>query len=826
MGRMLKFIKEFDKINICNLTKDIVFEYFFFSKSKILFVVNCTGKLVGVITIGDYFNNLNDIRQAINENYLFVNASFPDKMLSEARKIYEQYKIQTDIPVVDCNKHILGYITDYQKILDKEMNYKRSILELKNKIKKFRNSYYLQEELTAFYEILKNMDIYARKSDVFSEVFLMFGGNIKIHFLSDEEYLDKIKNIIRKKECFTNEEKTELIFDFEREDRDIIYNRWKIDFIYNIDSFMYEFASLVETKEFSRIIRITRESRYSLSDFIDDNGMEDIKLASNKLLTKYVYDYLKEMNIPCTLERLNYIAAMQAGSRINGIRGDSKDCIGFVFCDLTGQQIILNEDITDKNIHVFYVSGAVNAKLTENEEKRVKNFGRLETLIESKDYDTLEQLYHDDCNKMTPYEYAKEIYYSYPVRRRFENDLIVNVDYRSTYVNFENGIRKTCFQPQKYRNTIYFIGPCYALGSFVEDKHTIPSLLAKKLKETDYPYRVINLGMLSSNNSSELVRQLSLDDGDIIINMIYNEKNEKIDNVIDPSNEFNKISDREEMFFDKTVHCNRKGNEIYADVIYENIKQKLKKDDKAPLQINNIYNIFKNNILDLHLYGIQDYLNLLHGEKEKMSKDIKVVGSIVMNCNPFTLGHKYLVEHALKNCEYLIIFVVQEDKSFFKFEDRFAIALSNCKKYNNVSVIPSGNLIISDVSFPEYFKREVIRDNTDVEDDMRVTPVLDFRLFACYIAPVLGIKKRFVAEEPLDKLTEQYNRYMKKVLSVFGISVEEIPRKTLEGNEIISASKVRKMYKNYEFEKMKEMLPDETYNYIVRKAEQYLGNKV
>ena len=40
-------------------------------------------------------------------------------------------------------------------------------------------------------------------------------------------------------------------------------------------------------------------------------------------------------------------------------------------------------------------------------------------------------------------------------------------------------------------------------------------------------------------------------------------------------------------------------------------------------------------------------------------------GAVVMNCNPLTLGHRYLIEQALKQCDYLMIFVVQEDKSFF-----------------------------------------------------------------------------------------------------------------------------------------------------------------
>lgn len=86
-------------------------------------------------------------------------------------------------------------------------------------------------------------------------------------------------------------------------------------------------------------------------------------------------------------------------------------------------------------------------------------------------------------------------------------------------------------------------------------------------------------------------------------------------------------------------------------------------------------------------------------------------------------------------------------------------------------------MIISSVTFPEYFKKEAIRDNMENTWNERISIELDFRLFATYIAPALGITKRFVGEEPSDLLTRQYNKYMKKILSAFNIEVVEIPRK-------------------------------------------------
>ena len=39
-----------------------------------------------------------------------------------------------------------------------------------------------------------------------------------------------------------------------------------------------------------------------------------------------------------------------------------------------------------------------------------------------------------------------------------------------------------------------------------------------------------------------------------------------------------------------------------------------------------------------------------------------------MNCNPFTLGHKYIVEKAARENDNVIIFVVEEDKSSFPIQ--------------------------------------------------------------------------------------------------------------------------------------------------------------
>ena len=84
------------------------------------------------------------------------------------------------------------------------------------------------------------------------------------------------------------------------------------------------------------------------------------------------------------------------------------------------------------------------------------------------------------------------------------------------------------------------------------------------------------------------------------------------------------------------------------------------------------------------------------------------------------------------------------------------------------------------------------------------------------IAKILNIKVRFVGEEPIDMVTRQYNRSMQERLPLYGIEVMEIKRKEM-GAQVISASRVRKCLENKDFEGIRELVPETTYEYLVKK---------
>ncbi len=180
--------------------------------------------------------------------------------------------------------------------------------------------------------------------------------------------------------------------------------------------------------------------------------------------------------------------------------------------------------------------------------------------------------------------------------------------------------------------------------------------------------------------------------------------------------------------------------------------------------------------------------------------------AIVMNCNPFTLGHMELVRRASEENERLYVFVVEEDRSVFPFADRLAMAKAACAGLNNVAVQGGGPYMISAATFPSYFIKEM-------SDVSRTYAELDADIFAGHIAPELGITARYVGMEPTDALTSLYNDTLLKALPLRGIDVRVIERRC-SGGEPISASRVRALLKEGRIEECRPLLPESSYEHI------------
>lgn len=178
---------------------------------------------------------------------------------------------------------------------------------------------------------------------------------------------------------------------------------------------------------------------------------------------------------------------------------------------------------------------------------------------------------------------------------------------------------------------------------------------------------------------------------------------------------------------------------------------------------------------------------------------------IVVNCNPFSLGHKYLIERASAESQWLYVIVVEEDRSLFPFEIRLKLVKEGTRHLQNVKVISGGDYVISSATFPSYFTRKT--------DLARMHASLDIEVFTAHIAPALKINRRYVGEEPYCPVTGLYNSIMKGQLPKRGIELIEIPR--LENRGIpISASLIRERIRAGDIEGIRELVPKSTMEYL------------
>lgn len=178
-------------------------------------------------------------------------------------------------------------------------------------------------------------------------------------------------------------------------------------------------------------------------------------------------------------------------------------------------------------------------------------------------------------------------------------------------------------------------------------------------------------------------------------------------------------------------------------------------------------------------------------------------GVVVMNCNPFTLGHRYLIEQAAKQVERLFVMVVREDCSLFAYAERKAMVEQGVAHLENVTVIDGSEYAISQATFPTYFLKRL-------DDAADTQMLLDLDLFRRHIAPALGTTVRFVGTEPTDRLTRRYNQLMHEVLA----DVRETVRLEKDGNAV-SASRVRKAMEQGDMSTIRQLVPPTTLPYII-----------
>jgi [citrate (pro-3S)-lyase] ligase len=411
-------------------------------------------------------------------------------------------------------------------------------------------------------------------------------------------------------------------------------------------------------------------------------------------------------------------------------------------------------------------------------------------------------------------DYARSVMSSYKMRRDSCGVCRIE-DKQDPYVNVVNGTRVTHDQPRDYDGTIHLFGHSAIFGVGAEDSGTVASHLQRMIneyakKENLLPRLVMNCANFSFRSFHDMypyIDTFTFKKGDMIVIPSFPYHHEIAEEygfiVCKPQPAFERPHDMGEVFVDQG-HMNSDGYRKVAEVLFGTFQENgLLSGDYEYIEASDSAGNGSTEQTDKNAAGLREYKDML----AQMHREVfGRVGALVMNCNPFTLGHRYLVEYAASKTRHLYIFVVEEDKSVFPFEDRIALVRAGTTDLPNVTVLPSGRFIISSLTFADYFDKAEIQDKA-------IDPSYDVSLFAKEVAPVLGITVRFAGEEPIDLITRQYNDAMRRILPEHGIEFEEIPRREF-GDQPISASRVRRLLGEKDFESISKIVPTSTLDYL------------
>jgi len=203
--------------------------------------------------------------------------------------------------------------------------------------------------------------------------------------------------------------------------------------------------------------------------------------------------------------------------------------------------------------------------------------------------------------------------------------------------------------------------------------------------------------------------------------------------------------------------------------------------------------------------GIRTFLDGLPAREEQGA-----VGAAVMHCDPFTLGHRHLIETAAGECGWFYVFVLSEDGGRFSPEDRMEMVKAGTRDLDNVTVLPTGPYLISSVTFPTYFLKD--RDSA-----AELHCLLDIEIFVRHFVPRFRIARRYVGTEPLSLLTDRYNEALREYLPRRGVALREVERLT-RGGVPVSASAVRGALDVGDWETVRTLTPQTTFDFLQNAA--------
>lgn len=765
-------------IDIEDLNVRNVFNALFYCRGRLLYVVDDANHILGIISVSDFIHfYINENSQRYNKNFKFVRGDLSgEKIVETAEEICAFYKIRSSFPILSKENDIAGEIFD-----DLDFNINAKIESFKKRIFEYEQSRYLRKEIEALRKILssQNINVLGNRDEFERKLGFLFLDTSGINFI--ECLKDPYEFFIANNGLF-------LDVTDEYPLRAELYDRLCNGYAWNW--FMDVILQRIEAGAFGNAYRLIEDSKCE--------GFENyLKKRIGRMKYSYdrqpesavIYDHIKRAGINIELEH----ACLKK-------RGESliKYYAGNHLYEFYAPMYRILEE------YLFEIDAV---KINETYHNKILNFSLFRDIPllkqEKKSFESAD--YYENVRK-------KEVTTALtPVCRFIEGDACGFKDYKAENITFENGLRVTAEQPDYYDKTIYCMGACTMFGVHVEDEDTIPSILQRELNKRGFSCRVVNLGMAIVANICDLLNRIKLEKDDVILILhpfrVAELHTSRI-NLID-------ISERLEgyhtsaFFLDEYTHCTAEGSAAYAMSLLPELVVGIKNIVcDGMLKKNNVFDIYRKVPFE---YSVENVLKKMEKEMKDIDpawKESDHIGAIVMNANPFSNGHMYLVENALRRMDFLYIFVVEEDESEFSFKERFDMVQEGLKAYKDRVKILASGILGSKMTFPAYFEKD--KNITEAY----VATIQEHVFFARFIAPIGNITARFVGTEEGDRTTSQYNRDMKRVLPAFGIDLVEIERLRKDGIGEIRAGRIREAYMKNELENVVDMIPATTYDYL------------
>lgn len=402
-----------------------------------------------------------------------------------------------------------------------------------------------------------------------------------------------------------------------------------------------------------------------------------------------------------------------------------------------------------------------------------------------------------------------------------DTDLVQNGSYFcmpdtvSNAINVKNGIRMTAGQIDDAKHNIFIFGHSTIWGYYNYDHETVASYLQQYV--SDYKYNVLNCGSINEVLMNVYNRIINTDigSGDIVVIGTSRRiiKNLHLFPHIDLYEDFCNHTEKEN-FFDKvhiTTYCNR----WIAKKIYENIHLFLTKPEE---QSEDTEIEQKANLI---IEAFEEHRSEFEGKGQHL-------GVMVMSCNPFTLGHRHIVELGSKMFDHFIVCIMQSGVNLlFDKEESDKIARMEMEDLENVTVITMPDVISFKTFYPEY-------NDVALRENKNYIGIDTYNVINIYVRAFtkFNIKYYLVGIETEDKVTGQLVKQIQTLLPRLGMQPICIPRKTLKNSDRnISGTMCRDLIRRKEYDKLEGVLGQKTIKYLKENnlevhAPQHINNKI